>query len=220
MGGQINVSSGTITIPAISSTVFATGMSLSLVNYSGSTETVSTTPIVNAGGGCVSGTGIPSGDSWQILSNGTTLDCIQTIASVGTVPLTSLASQAANTIVANATGSAAVPTAVAVSSTALAILKNTTAVTLSSCTPSASTLGPRGGIFTQPATPCTTVTVTFSVTAPNGWMCNAEDRTLQAAGTWWGQWGESSSTATTCVVAIPTAAQTTGDVIRVKGDWY
>jgi len=81
MGGQIvmNVTGGgTLTIPAISSTVFANGMTLSVVNYSASTALVSTTPTVNAGGGCVSGTGIPAGDSWQILSNGTTLDCIQT----------------------------------------------------------------------------------------------------------------------------------------------
>ncbi len=90
MGGQIvsNVSGGgTITIPAISSTVFASGMSLSIVNYSASTAAISTTPTVNAGGGCVTATGIPTGDSWQMLSNGTTIDCIQTVnaGSAGTI---------------------------------------------------------------------------------------------------------------------------------------
>src|SRR6185437_9382740 len=56
------------------------GMSVSVVNYSASTAAISTTPTINSGGGCVSGTGIPSGDAWQLFSNGTTLDCVQTIA--------------------------------------------------------------------------------------------------------------------------------------------
>lgn len=86
MGGQINANvtgGGTLTIPAVSSTVFASGMSLSVVNYSASTMTVTTTPTVNAGGGCVSGTGVPAGDSWQMISNGTSIDCFQTISSGG-----------------------------------------------------------------------------------------------------------------------------------------
>ena len=83
MGGVIysNVSGGgTLTIPAISSAVFASGMSAMVVNYSASTEAVSTTPTVNAGGGCVSGTGIPAGDAWFLTSNGATLDCVQTVS--------------------------------------------------------------------------------------------------------------------------------------------
>lgn len=86
MGGVIysNVTGGgTVTIPAISSTVFAAGQSLTLVNYSASTAAVSTTPTVNAGGGCVSGTGVPAGATWEIISNGTTLDCNQTVSSGG-----------------------------------------------------------------------------------------------------------------------------------------
>lgn len=84
MGGQVNsnvTGGGTLTIPAISSTIFAGGSTLTVVNYSASTEAVSTTPTVNAGGGCVSGTGIPAGASWQLISNGTTLDCSQTVSS-------------------------------------------------------------------------------------------------------------------------------------------
>lgn len=83
MGGVIysNVTGGgTVTIPAISSTVFAAGMSLTIVNYSASTAAVSTTPTVNAGGGCVSGTGLPAAATWELVSNGTTLDCNQTIS--------------------------------------------------------------------------------------------------------------------------------------------
>jgi hypothetical protein len=86
MGGVIfsNVSGGgTLTIPAISTTVLANGMSVFVVNYSASTEAVSTTPTVNAGGGCVSGTGIPSGDAWQMVSNGTSIDCVQTVSTAG-----------------------------------------------------------------------------------------------------------------------------------------
>jgi hypothetical protein len=86
MGGLINSNvsgGGTLTIPAISSSIFASGMTLTVVNYSASTEAVSTTPTVNSGGGCVSGTGIPSGDAWWMTSNGTTIDCIQTISTGG-----------------------------------------------------------------------------------------------------------------------------------------
>ena len=86
MGGVVysNVTGGgTVTIPAISSTVFAAGMSLTVVNYSASTAAISTTPTVNAGGGCVSGTGIPAASTWEIVSNGTTLDCNQTISTGG-----------------------------------------------------------------------------------------------------------------------------------------
>jgi hypothetical protein len=76
-----NVSGGgTLTIPAVSSTVFPTGTTLQVTNYSASTEAVTTTPTVNAGGGCVTATGIPSGDTWSISSNGTTLDCVQTVS--------------------------------------------------------------------------------------------------------------------------------------------
>lgn len=86
MGGIIfsNVTGGgTVTIPAISSTVFAAGMSLTLTNYSASTAAISTTPTINAGAGCVSGTGIPTGDTWELTSNGTTIDCNQTVNSGG-----------------------------------------------------------------------------------------------------------------------------------------
>lgn len=60
--------------------MFASGQSLTIVNYSASTAAISTTPTVNAGGGCVSGTGIPTGDTWELVSNGTTLDCNQTVS--------------------------------------------------------------------------------------------------------------------------------------------
>lgn len=86
MGGIIvsNISGGgTTTIPAISSTVFANGMGLTLINYSASTEAISTTPTINSGGGCVSGTGIPAGTTWELTSNGTTIDCNQTVSSGG-----------------------------------------------------------------------------------------------------------------------------------------
>lgn len=86
MGGALvmNVSGGgTLTIPAIGSGVFGAGQSLFVVNYSASTVAVSTTPTVNAGGGCITATGIPTGDTWQLFSNGTSLDCVQTVSSGG-----------------------------------------------------------------------------------------------------------------------------------------
>lgn len=81
MGGGIYVSSGTITIPAISSTIFAAGQTLQLTNYSGSTAPVTSSPAINANAGCVSGTGIPAGFTWLLSSNGTTLDCAQVASS-------------------------------------------------------------------------------------------------------------------------------------------
>jgi hypothetical protein len=84
MGGIVytNVSGGgTTTIPAISATVLASGMTVQITNYSTSTNAISSTPTINSGGGCVSGTGIPASATWVISSNGTTLDCIQTVSS-------------------------------------------------------------------------------------------------------------------------------------------
>jgi hypothetical protein len=86
MGAQdvMNVSGGgTLTIPAISSSIFASGMTLRVVNYSASTLAISTTPTINAGGGCVTATGVPTGDTWVLISNGTTLDCTQTQSAGG-----------------------------------------------------------------------------------------------------------------------------------------
>jgi hypothetical protein len=73
-----NVSGGgTLTIPAISGTVFPVGATVQVTNYSASTMAISTTPTVNAGGGCVTGTGIPAQYTWSLQSNGTTIDCAQ-----------------------------------------------------------------------------------------------------------------------------------------------
>jgi hypothetical protein len=84
------------------------------------------------------------------------------------------------------------------------------------CTPTAATGDATGGSFTLASGPCTAVTVTFNgavgMTAGHLWDCSVEDQTLQAAGTWFGRWGQSSSTTTTAVIPIPAAAGTT-DVI-------
>jgi hypothetical protein len=100
MGGQIqsNVSGGgTLTIPAITSTLFASGQTLSVVNYSTSTEAVSSTPTVNAQGGCSTTNGIPAAATWQLTSNGTSIDCFQTISVNSVVSLAS-GSQALGTV--------------------------------------------------------------------------------------------------------------------------
>jgi hypothetical protein len=84
LGGQINMNvsgGGTLTVPATST--FVANSTVSVVNYSASTAAVSTTPTINAGGGCVTATGIPSGDTWQMLSNGTSIECFQTVSSGG-----------------------------------------------------------------------------------------------------------------------------------------
>lgn len=201
MGGALFMSvtgGGTLTIPAISSTVFASGMSLVVTNYSASTATVTTTPTINAGGGCVTATGIPAGDTWNLLSNGTTLDCVQTVSS--------------------SSGSMVYPSAGIGVSTGSAWAS--TAISVSGCTPSASSLGVLAGTITQPATACTTATFTFSVTAAHGWVCSLQDRTLSNAGTHIPADGEASSTATSCTVPISTAMQNASDVLTIKGTPY
>lgn len=87
MFGVIFASSGTLTIPAINSTagseLLSNGTSVAVVNESGSALTVTSTPTVNAGGGCVVASGIPVGGTWSLSGNaGGTVDCIQT-ASTG-----------------------------------------------------------------------------------------------------------------------------------------
>lgn len=84
MGGQIVLSASglTVTIPAISSSLFAAGQSLSLLNYATTFAAISNTPAIQSGGGCSAGNGVTPNGSWQLLSNGTALDCIQTISSL------------------------------------------------------------------------------------------------------------------------------------------
>lgn len=85
MCGQVIVTSGAITIPAIGAGVFPIGSTLSLVNYINGTATVTSTPTINTGGGCVQASGIPAGDTWQLSADadGTTLDCFQTVSAAG-----------------------------------------------------------------------------------------------------------------------------------------
>jgi hypothetical protein len=74
MGGQVNFnnSSLTVTIPAISSTVLANGMSVIINNYNSSPLTISTTPTING----FNGTSIPQYGGISCVSNGTSLDCV------------------------------------------------------------------------------------------------------------------------------------------------
>lgn len=143
------------------------------------------------------------------------------LGATGSLALTGLATQAADSLVGNATGSTAAPTAVTVNATELAVLQDTTAIAVSGCTPSASSLAPTsGGTITQPATACTTATFTFAVTAPHGWNCTMGDITQTNAGTYIPPWVESSNTTTTCVVKIPAAAQVASDVLSLQASWY
>jgi hypothetical protein len=72
MGGQVNFNGSglTVTIPAISGSVLASGMTVRIVNQNSSPLTVSSAPTIN---NC-SGT-IPQGQGWDLTSNGTSLDC-------------------------------------------------------------------------------------------------------------------------------------------------
>lgn len=75
MAGLVNFngSSLTATVPAISSTVFAQGMTAGINNFNASALTVSSTPTIN---GCASQSSIFQGGFMLLTSNGTSLDCI------------------------------------------------------------------------------------------------------------------------------------------------
>src|SRR6185312_14851614 len=107
----------------------------------------------------------------------------------------------------------------------MALLQANTKFTVAGtgCTPGTTTGGPTAGTVTLATGPCTSIVITMNgatgLTAPNGWHCNVEDKTLQAAGTWFGEWGESSSTTTTATIAVPAAAAAT-DVLSFNCSGY
>lgn len=80
------------------------------------------------------------------------------------------------------------------------------------CTVGTTTGGATAGTFTLAAGPCTSVALTMNgatgATAPNGWTCQAHDRTAPTVLIG----GESSSTTTTATITIPAGAGAT-DVI-------
>jgi hypothetical protein len=106
------------------------------------------------------------------------------------------------------------------------IAANTTfTITGSGCSPTSPTGGPFAGTFNLAAGPCTSVTITLNgatgFTAPNGFVCTAEDQTLMAAGTFIPAWQQSSSTTHVAVLPIPTAATTGGtDKISFMCTYY
>lgn len=98
------------------------------------------------------------------------------------------------------------------------VVSGGTKFTTSGCSVSATTGGAAAGVFTLGANTCSVV-ITLAgatgATAPNGWTCQAHDRTapLIVIG------GESSSTATTATVTIPATAGAT-DVISFSCTGY
>jgi hypothetical protein len=110
--------------------------------------------------------------------------------------------------------------ALAIPSEMRAYLAASTPATYTSCTPSASASGPFAGKFTQPATACSTITITFNgatgFTDSNGYTCIAGDQTQTNAGTFIPTWVNASDTTTTATLSIPAAAQVTADVITWK----
>lgn len=81
MGGQVNASAGTVTVGAISSTLFEAGAQLVLANTGTGPRPLTGSGVasINAGAGCNTTFGIPQGDTWFMTGNsGTSIDCIQT----------------------------------------------------------------------------------------------------------------------------------------------
>jgi len=95
--------------------------------------------------------------------------------------------------------------------TVAGMISGGTKFTTSGCSVSATTGGATAGIFTLGANTCTVV-ITMNgatgITAPNGWTCQAHDRTAPTVLIG----GESSSTTTTASITIPAGAGAT-DVI-------
>jgi hypothetical protein len=87
MGGQVvyNGSSITATIPAISSTIFATGMSATIININATPLTISSTPTING----LSGTTLGQYEWLSCVSNNTSLDCTtnHTLPTVNTLTI-------------------------------------------------------------------------------------------------------------------------------------
>ena len=87
------------------------------------------------------------------------------------------------------------------------------------CTVGTTTGGATGGTFALAAGPCTSVAITMAgatgATAPNGWTCQAHDRTAPTVLIG----GESSSTTTTATITIPAGAGAT-DVISFSCTGY
>jgi hypothetical protein len=141
-----------------------------------------------------------------------------TLTNATGLPVGGIASIAADTIVANATGSGASPTAVSVGSEMMAYLQAATLYTIAptGCTPSAHVGGPFGGKITLAAGPCTSIVVTINgatgFTDTNGFHCTVADDTTQAAGTYIPNWTSSADNTTTATIPIPAAAGAT-DVI-------
>lgn len=221
-----NASENTIIVPTNASVAFAVNTTLAVVQYG-----TGTTTLAPASGVTLQSAKYGSSGT-QTYAFATEYSCIalqQTATNVwfvsecdynpgaGTVTVTGSPTSGQLALFSGATSiGGATP-----NSTALAVLEDTTAITVSGCTPSARALAPTtGGTITQPSTACTTVTFTFAVTAPDGWNCSMGDVTQTAAGTYIPKWVQSSQTTTSCTVPIPAAAQNASDVLSLQSSWY
>lgn len=121
MCGQVIVTSGTITILAIGAGVFPIGSTLSLVNYINGSATVTSTPTINTGGGCVQASGIPAGDTWQLSADadGATLDCFQTVSAVAISQVTGLGTGVGTAATANLSAAGGLSSTIASGTSAL-----------------------------------------------------------------------------------------------------
>jgi collagen type VII alpha len=229
-GGSGTVTSVAMTVPSflsVSGTPITSSGTLAL------TLSGTALPVVDGGTGTTTSTG--SGN--VVLSTSPTLvtpalgtpasgvmtNLTGTPSSIGLangtgLPVGGIASMAADTLAANATGSGASPTALAIGSERMAWLTASTKFTAAGtgCTVGTTTGGPFAGTFTLATGPCTSVAITLNgatgFTDGVGYACVATDQTTQAAGTYIPAWGQKSSTTTTATLPIPSAAGTT-DVI-------
>lgn len=206
---RANASTNTTCIPANSSVAFAVGTILTVQQTSTGLST-----LAPAGASGCSGSGV------TITSGGYGSSTSQTYSLGGEYGFIQIQQTATNTwnVIGWTPPLAQQLAALSINSEMQAYLAASTAATYSSCTPSASSNGPFTGKFTQPATPCTTITITMNgatgFTDSIGYSCIAGDQTQTNTGTnWIPTWINSADNSTTATLAIPAAAQTTGDVV-------
>jgi len=201
--GQVNCSdtvAQTVTIPANASVAFTVGTLLTV-------QAVGTGVVTLSPGSGVTITSAAYGSSTS-----------QTYSLGGTYGFIQIQKTATDTWNVVAWDTPANQALAALPSEMQAYLKATTQWTGSGCTGLATTTGgPFAGTWTQPATACTTITVTLNgatgFTDSAGYSCTMGDETQTNAGTFIPTWIESSSTTTTAVFKIPAAAQVATDVL-------
>lgn len=230
-GARLFTTGGTVTDPASSGTVAVVGMNtLDIENWTPTNATTATrlATLVIPGAPAVAGAGTAT-NSRSLLVQANVAEFLGGLTSSGGTFNANANAAAAASNVGTGTTTGLVTLGggsdgVVINSNQAGSIKDTglistgTKFTTTGCSVSSTTGGATAGIFTLGANSCTVV-VTMNgatgLTAPNGWTCQAHDRTGISVIID----GESSSTTTTASIVIPVTAGAT-DVIAFSCTGY